>query len=99
MKNTTQAEPSTWSLAEAVLEGTDFGALRAPVTRKAPPGVKERAALVPRWYLQPSLAVELTGEFGWYPYSQGLLTCSNLCGFHPPPPSEYIVDLVCNLFT
>ena len=85
MKNTTQAEPSTWSLAEAVLEGTDFGALRAPVTRKAPPGVKERAALVPRWYLQPSLAVELTGEFGWYPYSQGLLTCSNLCGFHPPP--------------
>ena len=85
MKNATQAEPSAWSLAEEVLEGTHLGSLRAPVIRKAPPGVKERAALVPRWYLQPSLVVESTRELGWYPHSQRLLIYSNLCGFHPPP--------------
>ena len=44
MENTTQAEPSAWSLAEEVLEGIDLGSLHALVTRKAPPGVKERAA-------------------------------------------------------
>ena len=85
MKNTTQAEPFAWSLAEEVLEGTDLGSLRAPVTRKAPPAVMERAALVSGWCLQRSLVVELTGELGWYPHSQGLLTYSNVCGFHPPP--------------
>ena len=51
MKNTTQVEPS-WSLAEEVPEGTDLGSLRAPVTKKAPPGVMERAALVPGWCLR-----------------------------------------------
>ena len=78
MKNTTQVEPSAWSLAEEVPEGTDLGSLRAPVTKKAPPGVMERAALVPGWCLQPRLVVGLTGDLGWYPQSQGLLTYSNL---------------------
>ena len=73
MKNTTQAEPSAWSLAEEVPEGIDLGSLHAPVAKKAPPGVMERAALVPGWCLQPSRAVEFTGELGWYPHSQGLL--------------------------
>ena len=101
MKNTTQVEPSAWSLAEEVPEGTDLGSVHALETKKAPPGVMVRAALVPGWCLQPSLAVEFTGELGWYPHSQRLLTYSNLCGFHPPLfyMSEYIVDLVCNLFT
>ena len=69
MKNTTQVEPSAWSLAEEVPEGTDLGSLRAPVTKRAPPGVMERAALVPGWCLQPSLALESTKELGWYPHS------------------------------
>ena len=51
MKNAAQAEPSAWSLAEEAPEGTDLGSLRAPVTKKAPPGVMERAALVPGWCL------------------------------------------------
>ena len=46
MKNTTQPEPSAWSLAD-VSEGTDLGSLCAPVTKRAPPGVMEKAALVP----------------------------------------------------
>ena len=101
MKNATQAEPSAWSLAEEVHEGTDLGSLHTLVTKKAPSGVMKRAALVPGWCLQASLAVESTGELGWYPHSQRLLTYSNLCGFHPPLfyMSEYIVDFVCNLFT
>ena len=57
-----------------VPEGTDLGSLCGPVTKKAPPGVMERADLVHRWCLQPSLAVEFTGEFGWDLHSQGLLT-------------------------
>ena len=36
MENTTQAEPSAWSLAEEVPEGTDLGSLHAPVTKKVP---------------------------------------------------------------
>ena len=69
MKNTTQVEPSAWSLAEEVPEGTDLGSLCALVTKRAPPGVMVRAALVPGWCLQPSLAVEFTRELGWYPHS------------------------------
>ena len=102
MKNAAQAEPSAWSLAEEVHEGTDVVSLYALLTKKAPSGVMKRAALVPGWCLQPSLAVESTGELGWYPHRQGLPTYSNLCGFHPPPlfyMSEYAVDLACNLFT
>ena len=102
MKNATQAEPSAWSLAEEVHEGTDLGSLHTLVTKKAPSDVMKRAALAPGWCLQPRLVVESTGELGWYPHSQGLLTYSNLCGFHPPAlfyMSEYIADLVCNLFT
>ena len=34
MKDTTQVEPSAWSLAEEVPEGTDLGSLPAPVTRR-----------------------------------------------------------------
>ena len=60
MKHTNQVEPSAWSLAEEVPEGTDLGSVRAPVTKKAPPGVMERAALVSRWCVRPSLAVEST---------------------------------------
>ena len=74
MKNTTQVEPSAWSLAEEVHEGTDLGSLHILVTKKAPSGVMKRAALVPGWCLQASLAVESTGELGWYPLSQRLLT-------------------------
>ena len=84
MENTTQAEPSAWSLAEEVLEGIDLGSLHALVTRKAPPGVKERAA-GSHMVSAAESSGELTGELGWYPHSQGLLTYSNLCGFHPPP--------------
>ena len=47
MKITTQGEPSAWSLAEKMPEGTDLGSLCAPVTKRAPPGVMEKAALVP----------------------------------------------------
>ena len=47
MRNTTQGEPSAWSLAEKMPEGTDLGSLCAPVTKRAPPGVMEKAALVP----------------------------------------------------
>ena len=36
MKNTTQAKPSAWSLAEEVPEGADLGSLHAPVTKKVP---------------------------------------------------------------
>ena len=85
VKNTTQVEPSAWSLTKEEPECTDLGSLCALVTKKAPPGVMKRAALVPGWCLQASLAVESTGELGWYPHSQRLLTYSNLCGFHPPP--------------
>ena len=102
VKNTTQVEPSAWSLTKEEPECTDLGSLCALVTKKAPPGVMKRAVLVPRWCLQPTLAVELTGALGWYPLSQGLLTYSNLCCLHPSPPlykPEYIVDLVCNVFT
>ena len=56
MMNTIQAEASACGLAEEVPEGTDWASLHALVT-KTPPGVMERAALVPRWCLQPSLAV------------------------------------------
>ena len=74
MKNTTQDEPSAWSLAEEVPKGMDLGSVHALGTKKAPPpGVMERAALVPGRCLQPSRAVEFTGELGWYPHSQGLL--------------------------
>ena len=73
MKNTTQPEPSAWSLAD-VSEGTDLGSLCAPVTKKVPPGVIRRAALGPGWHLLLSLMVELAGALGWYPHSQGLLT-------------------------
>ena len=74
MKNATQAEPSARSLAKEEPECTDLGSVRALVTKKAPPGVMKRAALVPGWCLQASLAVESTGELGWYPLSQRLLT-------------------------
>ena len=56
----------------------DLGSLCAPVTKKAPSGVTERAALVPGWYLLPSLTVESAGALGCYPHTQGLLTYSNL---------------------
>ena len=72
MKNTTQTEPSAWSLAQQVPEGIDLGSPRALVTKKAPPCVMERAAQVPGWCLQPRVAVESTGEPGWYPQSQRL---------------------------
>ena len=35
MKDTTQVEPSAWSLAEEVPEGTDLGSLLAPSIEKA----------------------------------------------------------------
>jgi len=83
MKNTTQAEPSAWSL-EDVSQGADLGSLCVLVTKKAPPGAIKRAALGPGWYLLLSLAEESAGALGWYPHSQGLLTYSNFC-LHPPP--------------
>ena len=61
-----QVEPSAWSLAEEAPEGTDLGSLCARATKKAPPGVMGRAALVPGQRLQPSLAAESTGEPRWY---------------------------------
>ena len=51
MKNATQAEPSAWSLAEEVHEGTDLGSLHTLVTKKAPSDVMERVTLVPGWCL------------------------------------------------
>ena len=66
MKNMAQVEPSAWSLAEEAPEGTDLGSLCARATKKAPPGVMGRAALVPGQRLQPSLAAESTGEPRWY---------------------------------
>ena len=84
MKNTTQAKPSAWSLAEEVPEGQTWVLSVPQWQRSFPPGVMERAALVPGWCLQLSLMLESTGELGWYPCSQGPLTYSNLCCFHPP---------------
>ena len=103
MKNTTQVEPSAWSLAEEVPEGTDLGSVHALKTKKAPPGVMERAALVPGWCLQPSLVVGFTGELGWYPHCKAahltvICVASTLLLFFIRK-SEYIVDLVCSLFT
>ena len=71
MKNMAQVEPSAWSLAEEAPEVTDLGSLRTPVTKKAPPGVMGRAALVPGRRLQPSLAAESTEEPRWYPPVKG----------------------------
>ena len=65
MKNKAQVEPSAWSLAEEAPDGTDLGSLHAPVTKKPPPGVMGRVALVPSRRLQPSLVAESTGEPRW----------------------------------
>ena len=46
MKNATQAEPSAWSPAEEVHEGTDLGSLHTLVTKKAPSGVMKRAVII-----------------------------------------------------
>ena len=47
MKNKAHVEPSAWSLAEEVPDGTHLGSLHAPATKKAPPSVMGRAVLVP----------------------------------------------------
>ena len=99
MKNTAQAEPSAWSLAG---EAHTLGFSPHPGTKKAPPGVTDRAAPVPGWRLQPSPAAGTAGEPGWYPHSQGPLTQSFVWLASSSSvlyKSEYIVDLVCNLFT
>ena len=89
MKNTAQAEPSAWSLAEEAPDGIHLGSLRAWSQRRLHPVSRTQAA-------------ETAGDPGWYSHSQGPLTHSSSRGFHPPPlfyMSGCIVDLVCNLFT
>ena len=87
MMNTIQAEASACGLAEEVPEGTDWGSLHALVT-KTPPGVMERAALVPRWCLKPSLAVGQLENLGGTHTVKGHSLDCNWGGF--PPPLFYI---------
>ena len=60
MKNTTQAEPSAWSLAD-VSEGTDFGSL-CPGDKEGSSCCDQKSSFGSSWMVS---AAESSGGVGW----------------------------------